>query len=74
MSDSHRAWPGVLIGHARNEPPALLLLDASADTEMVLQEVTARLQSRFGFAFCTVQVERHQEETAGCPHCQDPHA
>ncbi|XP_031959971.1 zinc transporter 3 isoform X2 [Corvus moneduloides] len=49
-------------------------VDASADTEMVLQEVTARLQSRFGFAFCTVQVERSQEETAGCPHCQDPHA
>ncbi|NWW68854.1 ZNT3 protein, partial [Ifrita kowaldi] len=39
-------------------------VDASADTEMVLQEVTARLQSRFGFASCTVQVERHQDETA----------
>ncbi|KAL2308096.1 hypothetical protein Nmel_001095, partial [Mimus melanotis] len=47
-------------------------VDASADAETVLQEVTARLQSRFGFALCTVQVERHQEETAGCPHCQDP--
>ncbi|NWX29111.1 ZNT3 protein, partial [Notiomystis cincta] len=39
-------------------------VDASADAEMVLQEVTAQLQSRFGFALCTVQVERHQEETA----------
>ncbi|NXH62334.1 ZNT3 protein, partial [Rhabdornis inornatus] len=39
-------------------------VDASADTETVLQEVTAQLQSRFGFALCTVQVERHQEETA----------
>ncbi|NXB50842.1 ZNT3 protein, partial [Leucopsar rothschildi] len=39
-------------------------VDASADAETVLQEVTARLQSRFGFALCTVQVERHQEETA----------
>ncbi|NWW35094.1 ZNT3 protein, partial [Panurus biarmicus] len=39
-------------------------VDASADAEMVLQEVTARLQSRFGFALCTVQVEQHQEETA----------
>ncbi|XP_066402082.1 probable proton-coupled zinc antiporter SLC30A3 [Molothrus aeneus] len=47
-------------------------VDAGADTEMVLQEVTARLQSRFGFALCTVQVEQHQEESAGCPHCQDP--
>lgn len=52
--------------------PALLPPDAGADTEMVLQEVTARLQSRFGFALCTVQVEQHREETAGCPHCQDP--
>ncbi|KAM4902840.1 putative proton-coupled zinc antiporter SLC30A3 [Sylvia borin] len=47
-------------------------VDASADAKMVLQEVTDRLQSRFGFALCTVQVEQHQEETAGCPHCQDP--
>ncbi|RMB94047.1 hypothetical protein DUI87_29500 [Hirundo rustica rustica] len=47
-------------------------VDAGADAEMVLQEVTARLQSRFGFALCTVQVEQHQEETTGCPHCQDP--
>ncbi|XP_041327253.1 zinc transporter 3 [Pyrgilauda ruficollis] len=47
-------------------------VDAGADAEMVLQEVTARLQSRFGFVSCTVQVEQHQEESAGCPHCQDP--
>nr|XP_030125697.3 zinc transporter 3 isoform X1 [Taeniopygia guttata] len=47
-------------------------VDAGADAETVLQEVTARLQSRFGFALCTVQVEQHQEESAGCPHCQDP--
>ncbi|NWV34591.1 ZNT3 protein, partial [Grantiella picta] len=39
-------------------------VDANADPEMVLQEVTAQLQSRFGFALCTVQVERHREETA----------
>ncbi|NXO21439.1 ZNT3 protein, partial [Cisticola juncidis] len=39
-------------------------VDAGADTEAVLQEVTARLQSRFGFALCTVQVEQHQEEAA----------
>ncbi|NXO64939.1 ZNT3 protein, partial [Phainopepla nitens] len=39
-------------------------VDASADAETVLREVTARLQSRFGFALCTVQVEQHQEETA----------
>ncbi|XP_050834495.1 probable proton-coupled zinc antiporter SLC30A3 [Serinus canaria] len=50
---------------------AHVAVDAGADAEMVLQEVTARLQ-RFGFALCTVQVEQHQEESAGCPHCQDP--
>ncbi|RLV82933.1 hypothetical protein DV515_00016492, partial [Chloebia gouldiae] len=47
-------------------------VDAGADADTVLQEVTAQLQSRFGFALCTVQVEQHQEESAGCPHCQDP--
>ncbi|OWK51196.1 Zinc transporter 3 [Lonchura striata] len=47
-------------------------VDAGTDAETVLQEVTALLQSRFGFALCTVQVEQHQEESAGCPHCQDP--
>ncbi|NWI52558.1 ZNT3 protein, partial [Calyptomena viridis] len=39
-------------------------VEANADLETVLWEVTARLQSRFGFASCTVQVERHREETA----------
>ncbi|NWR38555.1 ZNT3 protein, partial [Tachuris rubrigastra] len=39
-------------------------VEAGADPEMVLWDVTARLQSRFGFASCTVQVEQHQEETA----------
>uniref|UniRef100_A0A8C4U4L0 Probable proton-coupled zinc antiporter SLC30A3 n=1 Tax=Falco tinnunculus TaxID=100819 RepID=A0A8C4U4L0_FALTI len=44
----------------------------SADPEMVLQEATTQLQSRFGFASCTVQVERYREEMAACQHCQDP--
>ncbi|NWU17129.1 ZNT3 protein, partial [Cephalopterus ornatus] len=39
-------------------------VEASTDPEMVLWDVTARLQSRFGFTSCTVQIERHQEETA----------
>ncbi|NXG11085.1 ZNT3 protein, partial [Sakesphorus luctuosus] len=39
-------------------------VEAGADPEMVLWEVTALLQSRFGFASCTVQVERHREEVA----------
>ncbi|NWR54921.1 ZNT3 protein, partial [Bucorvus abyssinicus] len=39
-------------------------VEASADPEMVLQDVVTRLQSRFGFASCTVQVERYREEMA----------
>ncbi|NXT80403.1 ZNT3 protein, partial [Zapornia atra] len=39
-------------------------VDASADAEAVLREASARLRHRFGFASCTVQVERYQEEMA----------
>ncbi|NWQ69396.1 ZNT3 protein, partial [Neopipo cinnamomea] len=39
-------------------------VEAGVDPEMVLWDVTARLQSRFGFTSCTVQVEQHREETA----------
>ncbi|KAM6280440.1 putative proton-coupled zinc antiporter SLC30A3 isoform 1-T1 [Porphyrio hochstetteri] len=49
-------------------------VDASADAEAVLREASARLRHRFGFASCTVQVERHQEEMAACQHCWDPRA
>lgn len=46
--------------------------EASADPETVLQDIVTRLQSRFGFASCTVQVERYREEMATCQHCQHP--
>ncbi|KAM9383404.1 putative proton-coupled zinc antiporter SLC30A3 [Phaethornis superciliosus] len=49
-------------------------IDSSADPEAVLWEARAQLRSRFGFASCTVQVERYREEMAACQHCQDPHA
>ncbi|NXV52811.1 ZNT3 protein, partial [Uria aalge] len=39
-------------------------VDASADPETVLREATIRLRRRFGFAWCTVQVERYREEAA----------
>ncbi|NXX04119.1 ZNT3 protein, partial [Larus smithsonianus] len=38
--------------------------DASADAETVLREATIQLRRRFGFAWCTVQVERYREEAA----------
>lgn len=55
------------LSHAALQSP-----DASADPETVLREATTQLQSKFGFASCTVQVERYWEETAACQHCQDP--
>ncbi|KAM9240732.1 putative proton-coupled zinc antiporter SLC30A3 [Leptosomus discolor] len=51
---------------------AHVAVEASADPETVLREATTQLQSKFGFASCTVQVERYQEEMAACQHCQDP--
>ncbi|XP_075563884.1 LOW QUALITY PROTEIN: putative proton-coupled zinc antiporter SLC30A3 [Pelecanus crispus] len=51
---------------------AHVAVDASADPETVLWEATTRLQRKFGFASCTVQVERYREEMATCQHCQDP--
>nr|XP_060610822.1 probable proton-coupled zinc antiporter SLC30A3 isoform X2 [Anolis sagrei ordinatus] len=49
-----------------------LAIEPGADTEAVLQEATALLQSRFGFFSCTIQVERYQEDMAACRQCQDP--
>ncbi|XP_074751280.1 putative proton-coupled zinc antiporter SLC30A3 isoform X2 [Athene noctua] len=49
-------------------------VEAGADAETVLREATAQLQRNFGFASCTVQVERYREEMAACPHCRDPRA
>ncbi|NXW51791.1 ZNT3 protein, partial [Nyctiprogne leucopyga] len=39
-------------------------VDAGADPETVLREASTQLRSRFGFASCTVQVERYLEEMA----------
>nr|XP_021137809.1 zinc transporter 3 [Columba livia] len=64
-------WALTLSHHAVSVHVAV---DASADPEMVLREATSQLQSKFGFAACTVQVERYQEEMAACRHCQDPRA
>lgn len=59
--------PGL--SHTAPSPP-----DAGADPETVLRDTTSQLRSKFGFASCTVQVERYREETAACQHCQDPQA
>uniref|UniRef100_A0A8B9F6J4 Probable proton-coupled zinc antiporter SLC30A3 n=1 Tax=Amazona collaria TaxID=241587 RepID=A0A8B9F6J4_9PSIT len=62
-------WALTLSHHAMSVHVAV---DTSADPEVVLHEATTQLQSRFGFASCTVQVERYQEEMVGCQHCRDP--
>ncbi|NXT87965.1 ZNT3 protein, partial [Anhinga rufa] len=54
-------WALTLSHHAVSVHVAV---DASTDPETVLQEATTQLQSKFGFASCTVQVERYQEEMA----------
>ncbi|XP_009459375.1 PREDICTED: zinc transporter 3 [Nipponia nippon] len=53
---------------------AHVAVDASVDPETVLREASTQLQSKFGFASCTVQVERYREEMAACQHCLDPRA
>ncbi|KAK4825032.1 hypothetical protein QYF61_023036 [Mycteria americana] len=64
-------WALTLSHHAVSVHVAV---DAGVDPETVLREATTRLQSKFGFASCTVQVERYREEMAACQHCQDPRA
>ncbi|XP_074904906.1 putative proton-coupled zinc antiporter SLC30A3 [Buteo buteo] len=64
-------WALTLSHHAVSVHVAV---EASADPETVLREASTQLQSKFGFASCTVQVERYQEEMAACQHCQDPRA
>ncbi|NWQ90838.1 ZNT3 protein, partial [Burhinus bistriatus] len=54
-------WALTLSHHAVSVHVAV---DASADPETVLQEATTQLQSKFGFASCTLQVERYREEMA----------
>ncbi|NXK15032.1 ZNT3 protein, partial [Herpetotheres cachinnans] len=54
-------WALTLSHHAVSVHVAV---EASADPETVLQEATTQLQSKFGFASCTVQVEWYREEMA----------
>ncbi|NWY57867.1 ZNT3 protein, partial [Chionis minor] len=54
-------WTLTLSHHAVSGHVAV---DAGADPETVLREATSQLQSKFGFASCTLQVERYREEMA----------
>uniref|UniRef100_A0A8C5SVP0 Probable proton-coupled zinc antiporter SLC30A3 n=1 Tax=Laticauda laticaudata TaxID=8630 RepID=A0A8C5SVP0_LATLA len=47
-------------------------VEYDADMEVVLQEATALLQSKFGFFSCTIQVEHYLDDMATCHQCLDP--
>ncbi|KAL7987140.1 hypothetical protein Chor_006059 [Crotalus horridus] len=49
-----------------------IAIESNADMEVVLQEATALLQSKFGFFSCTIQVEPYLADMATCQQCQDP--
>uniref|UniRef100_A0A3P8YSY1 Probable proton-coupled zinc antiporter SLC30A3 n=2 Tax=Esox lucius TaxID=8010 RepID=A0A3P8YSY1_ESOLU len=47
-------------------------IDKDANPQLVLMESTKMLQSEFGFASLTIQVEQYSEEMVYCTRCQDP--
>ncbi|XP_051909546.1 zinc transporter 2 [Hippocampus zosterae] len=49
-----------------------LAVDEAADTQLVLQEATELLHTKFGFHSVTIQVERYHSDMQTCKHCQDP--
>ncbi|XP_077408566.1 zinc transporter 2 [Vanacampus margaritifer] len=49
-----------------------LAVDEGADTQLVLQEATELLHTKFGFHSVTIQVERYHSDMQNCGLCQDP--
>ncbi|NXW65735.1 ZNT3 protein, partial [Eurystomus gularis] len=54
-------WALTLSHHAVSVHVAV---EAGADPETVLRDTVTQLRSKFGFALCTVQVERYREDMA----------
>lgn len=52
--------------------PPLLLADAGASAQEVLEEASSRLQGTFRFHTTTIQVESYSEEMRDCRECQPP--
>lgn len=52
--------------------PPLLLTDAGASAQEVLEEASSRLQGTFHFHTTTIQVENYSEEMQDCRECQPP--
>ncbi|XP_072000169.1 probable proton-coupled zinc antiporter SLC30A3 [Engystomops pustulosus] len=49
-----------------------LAIDETREADIVLQEATEILQTKFEFFISTIQVERFVEDMVVCPQCQDP--
>uniref|UniRef100_A0A8C4U7J6 Probable proton-coupled zinc antiporter SLC30A3 n=1 Tax=Falco tinnunculus TaxID=100819 RepID=A0A8C4U7J6_FALTI len=65
-------WALTLSHHAVSVHVAAGKCPRAQPSWLTQPRATTQLQSRFGFASCTVQVERYREEMAACQHCQDP--
>lgn len=68
-----RGGGGMDLGstHTPTSPP-LLLADAGASAQEVLEEASSRLQGTFRFHTTTIQVESYSEEMRDCRECQPP--
>ncbi|CAJ1077909.1 zinc transporter 2 [Xyrichtys novacula] len=49
-----------------------LAIEEGADAQLVLQEATDLLNTKFGFYSVTIQVELYSEDMSHCSNCQDP--
>ncbi|XP_075703536.1 putative proton-coupled zinc antiporter SLC30A3 [Rhinoderma darwinii] len=66
---SLRLWALTL---SQNVVSVHVAIDESRDADIVLQETTELLQTKFEFFISTIQVEKYVEDMAVCPQCQDP--
>ncbi|XP_073528985.1 probable proton-coupled zinc antiporter SLC30A3 [Phyllobates terribilis] len=66
---SLRLWALTL---NQNAVSVHLAIDETREADIVLQEATELLQTKFEFFISTIQVEKYVEDMAVCPQCQDP--
>ncbi|KAM4042308.1 putative proton-coupled zinc antiporter SLC30A3 [Anomaloglossus baeobatrachus] len=66
---SLRLWALTL---NQNAVSVHLAIDETREANIVLQEATELLQTKFEFSISTIQVEKYVEDMAICPQCQDP--
>ncbi|XP_069830259.1 probable proton-coupled zinc antiporter SLC30A3 isoform X2 [Dendropsophus ebraccatus] len=64
-----RLWALTL---SQNVVSVHLAIDETREANIILQEATELLQTKFEFFISTIQVERYVDDMAVCPQCQDP--